>query len=475
MPAETGLPAGAAAAPSPRSYRTTALIIACALFMQNLDSTVLATALPTMARDFRLPPAQMSLGLTSYLLALAIFIPASGSAADRFGARHVFAAAIAIFTLGSVACGLSGSMTTFVAARFAQGIGGAMMVPVGRLVLLRSVAKRDLVSAMSWLAMPAMVGPILGPPVGGLLVTYLDWRWIFWINVPVGVLGVVLVARFIDNVRAGEPRPFDRRGFVLSAAALSTALFGLQLASRPGHGAIAAALVAFGGVAGAAYLAHARRSMYPILDPALLRVPTFGLSVIGGTLIRITQGAQPFLLPMMMQIAFGLTAAASGAVTVAIAVGSFAMKGAARPLLKRFGFRTCLTAIGLLAPLAYGVTAFFRPDWPWAAIYAVLLVCGFLMSLQFTAYNTIAYDEIDGPRLSAATSLYATMQQIALSLGVCAAASMLNLSVAIRGHAAPRFEDFSIAMWAVVAASLCAIFVNLRFSSSAGEELRGRN
>ena len=431
-----------ASAPSSgaRNYRTVALIIACGLFMQNLDTTVLATALPTMARDFNVPLTQISLALTSYLLALSIFVPASGTIADRFGARRVFQVAIGVFTLGSIGCGFSHDLTTLVVARFAQGIGGAMMVPVGRLVLLRSVAKRDLVSAISWLAMPAMIGPILGPPVGGAIVTYLEWPWIFWINVPMGMLGIVMVGKFIEDVPAAEDPRFDALGFILCGVALSATIFGLQLGSRPGHGHIAIVLLAIGVVGIVGYVLHARRAARPILDLRLLAVPTFRLSVVGGTLMRITQGAQPFLLPMLMQVGFGLSAAASGSITVATAIGSFAMKSVVVRLLRRFGFRRTLTVAGFAAPLVFAVTGLFRPGWPWAAIIGVLLLYGFLTSLQFSAYNTIAYDEIDQRQMSAATSFYSTFQQVALSLGVCAAASTLSLSLAFSGHASPAFS-----------------------------------
>jgi len=467
-------PAPGAAAQPARHYRTTALIIACALFMQNLDSTVLATALPTMAHEFGIAPTGISLALTSYLLALALFIPASGSTADRFGGRRVFQIAIMIFVMGSIACALSTDLATLVLARFFQGMGGAMMMPVGRLVLLRTVAKRDLVAAMSWLTMPAMIGPILGPPVGGLIVTYLDWRWIFWINLPIGLAGVFLVGRFIDEVRSSDVRPFDLTGFLLSGLGLGATMFALELLSRPGHGAFILPLLATGLVSIAAYLVHARRAAQPILDLTLLRIPTFRLSIIGGTLMRITQGAQPFLLPMLMQLAFGLSAAASGAVTVAPAIGAFFMKGTARTLLRRFGFRTTLTTVGMLVPLLYAVTGFFRPDWPWTAVYAVLLVCGFLTSLQFTAFNAIAYDEIDTRRMSAATSFYSTVQQLAMSLGICTAAGVLGVVSAARSHEVPQFGDFSVAIWTVAAISLTAVFFNLRFDRNAGHELSGR-
>ncbi|MFV0625550.1 MFS transporter [Sphingomonas sp. ac-8] len=456
------------------NYRTVALIVACAMFMENLDATVLATALPTMARDFGVHAPEMSIALTAYLLALAMFIPASGFVADRFGAKPVFRGAIAAFVLGSLACGLAPTLPSMAAARFLQGIGGAMMMPVGRLVLLRSVAKRDMVSAMAWLIMPALIGPILGPPVGGFIVTYADWRWIFWLNLPIGLAGFLLVGRFIADVREPGAQPFDRAGFLLSAAALGCLLLGFEMASRSDGARLAAPLIGFGAVAGLLYLRHARRTAHPILDLSLMRVPTFRLSVLGGSLTRVTQGAQPFLLPLMMQLGFGLTAAQSGAMTVATAIGSFGMKGVARRLLHRFGFRSSLIVMGLLATASYAVCGLFRPGWPMPAMFAVLVVSGFLMSFQFTAYNTIAYDEIDKARMSAATSFYSTFQQLMLSLGICTASLALHTSMLATGRASPGFADLSAAFWTVTAISLGALLVNLRFDRQAGAELSGR-
>ncbi len=461
------------AAPT-RNYRTVALIIATAMFMENLDATVLATALPTMARDFGVAAPAMSIALTSYLLALAMFIPASGTMADRFGARPVFRAAIGVFVAGSLACGLAPSLEWMVVARFVQGIGGAMMMPVGRLVLLRSVAKRDMVSAMSWLIMPALVGPILGPPLGGFIVTYLDWRWIFWLNLPIGLLGIVLVGRFIADIREEAPHAFDAIGFILSGVALGCLLFGFEMTSRPGEAAVAAALVGIGALFGLAYWRHARRAEHPILDLSLMRIATFRLSVLGGSLTRITQGAQPFLLPLMMQLAFGLSAAQSGAMTVAGAIGSFGMKGVARRILKRFGFRSSLIVMGVLGTGAYAICGLFRPDWPLPAVFAVLVLSGFLISFQFTAYNTIAYDEIGKDRMSAATSFYSTFQQLMLSLGICVGATALHVSMLSRGGEAVAFTDFTVAFWTVTAISLLAVFVNWRFDPQAGAELSGR-
>jgi EmrB/QacA subfamily drug resistance transporter len=455
------------------NYRTVALIIATAMFMENLDATVLATALPTMARDFGVRAPEMSVALTSYLLALAVFIPASGVAADRFGAKLVFRAAIGLFVIGSLACGLTPNLPLMALARFVQGVGGAMMLPVGRLVLLRSVAKRDMVSAMSWLIMPALVGPIVGPPVGGFIVTYLDWRWIFWLNLPIGIIGILLVGRFIADVREPGVHPFDGRGFVLSAVGLGCLLAAFEAAGRSGGGWIAGLLAIVGLGAGALYLVHARRAAHPILDITLMRVPTFRLSLVGGSLTRITQGAQPFLLPLMMQLAFGLSAAASGAMTLASAIGSLCMKGLAPRILRRWGFRSSLTVMGALGAGGYAMCGLFRPGWPLLAVFATMLASGFLMSFQFTAYNTIAYDEIGKERMSAATSFYSTFQQLMLSLGICIGALALHVSMAVRGAARPDFPDFSTAFWTVTAISLGATFVNLRFDRNAGAELTG--
>jgi len=460
--------------PAQRNYRTVALIIACALFMEQMDATVLATALPTMARDFHVPATSLSSALTSYLLALAIFIPASGRMADRFGSKTVFRLAILLFLAGSILCGQATTLPFLIAARFLQGVGGAMMIPIGRLVLLRSVAKEDLVQAMSWLIMPALVGPILGPPVGGFIVTYLNWRWIFYLNIPVGILGVVLVTLFIGQVRGERPAKADLGGFVLSGISLGCLLFGFEMTSRTGELNTALVLIAIGAVAGALYIWRARGREAPILDLTLMRVPTFRLSVIGGSLTRITQGAQPFLLPLMLQLGFGMSAAASGMITIAGAIGSLAMKWFAPRVLKRFGFRSSLIVNGLFGTAGYAVCGLFRPAWPVAAIFAVLAVSGFFMSFQFTAYNTIAYDEIPPERMSAATSFYATFQQLMLSLGICVGALALHLGMMATGRTVPLLTDFTLAFLVVTAVSASATIWNARFSATAGDELSGR-
>jgi MFS family permease len=361
-----------------------------------------------------------------------------------------------------------------VLARFVQGIGGAMMIPVGRLVLLKSVAKRDMVSAMTWLTTPALVGPVIGPPLGGFIVTYLDWRWIFYINFPIGVLGIYLVGRFIADIREEHPGRFDPAGFVLSGISLGCLLFGFEMGSRAGEGVLAIMLILIGIAAGLLYLRHARRIDAPILDLTLMRNENFRLSVIAGSLTRITQGAMPFLLPLMMQLGFGFSAARSGTITVATAIGSLTMKAFAPRVLRSFGFRKALIVNGLIGTLGYAVCGSFRPGWPIPAIFTVLAICGFLFSFQFTAYNTIAYDGIDKGRMSAATSFYSTFQQLMLSLGICIGASSLHIAMLARGHVRPELDDFTISFAVVTVISALATIWNLRFDPDAGAELSGR-
>ncbi|MBS0562800.1 MAG: DHA2 family efflux MFS transporter permease subunit [Proteobacteria bacterium] len=456
--------------------RTLSLIVASAMFMEQLDGTVLATALPAMAQSFGTEPLRMNVALTSYLLSLAVFIPVSGTVADRLGARTVFRGAIFFFTLGSILCGLSNSLAMLIGARIVQGAGGAMMVPVGRLTLLRTATKAELVAAMVFLMIPATTGPILGPPLGGFLVTYLNWRWIFYINVPVGIAGLIAATLFIEDLRFPAQARFDTLGFILSGVALASLVFGIELASR-GVGQISstAALFAVGLAAAILYFRHSRGHAEPILDFALMRVPTFGISVLAGAFSRIAVGAQPFLLPMMLQLGFGMTAAQSGSTTLAMALGSLVMRPCARVVLRRLGFRWTMIWVGTLATLLLALCAALRPSWPYAAVFAVLFLGGFFQSLQFMAYNTVCYADIPRLRMSRATSFYTTFQQICLSLGIATAAASLAASTALSGHASPALSDFSFAFLVVAAIAMLAPVVSARLAPDAGAELIGKS
>ena len=460
-------------APQPH-FRTIALIVGAALFMETLDSTVLATALPSMARELGVSAPSLSIALTSYLISLAVFIPVSGRIADRFGARTVFRAAIVIFLMGSIACANAPTVAFLVVARFVEGIGGALMMPVGRLVLMRSVQKRDLIQASSWVLIPAVVGPIMGPPVGGLIITYLhSWRYIFYINVPIGLLGIVLVSLYIANTKGEVPAKTDYKGIFLSSLSLGLLLFGFELVSHDGAFALALSFLTIGALLGALYIYHARVARDPILDISLMRIPTFGTSVIAGAITRLTQGAHPYLLPLMMQLGFGLSAAQSGLMTLATAVGSIAAKPVAPLLLRRFGFRDTLVVNGFFSSAGYVLCGLFRPGWPMPLMFLMMLAAGFFMSLQFTGYNTIAYDEIDQDRMGSATTFYTTFQQLMLSMGICAGAAALQGAMVLRGHHVPQFVDFTAAFWTVALVSLSATIWNRRFSHEAGTEISG--
>ena len=451
--------------------RLTALIVACALFMQNLDGTVIATALPAIARAFGSDPVSMNVALTSYLLSLSVFIPASGWFADRYGSRNVFRAAIAIFTVGSILCGRADSLGFLVAARVLQGVGGAMMIPVGRLVLLRTAAKNELVAAMAWLTIPALIGPVVGPPLGGIIATYTSWRWIFDINVPIGVAGIVLVTLFVDDVREPPPGKFDLTGLVLMGTALACLMFAIETAGGVVAWPATVAMLGAAALAVLLYARHARRTVAPLLDFTLMRLRTFAVSVCAGSLFRIGIGAIPFLLPLMLQLGFGQSAAQSGAITFASSAGALVMKPVATRVLRDFGFRRVLLWNGLVSAVLLGICAFFRPSWPLIAIYSVLLIGGFFRSLQFTAYNTIAYAETDRARMSAATSLYSTLQQVSLTLGITAGAASLGVAMFFSRHTQPVTLDFGLAFIVVTVFCASAAPISLLLPPDAGSEL----
>jgi EmrB/QacA subfamily drug resistance transporter len=452
------------------------LIVACALFMENLDGTVISTALPAMARSFGTSPIHVSLGITVYMLSLAVFIPVSGWIADRFGARTIFRAAIGVFTLGSVLCGVCENLPEFAAARVLQGIGGAMMVPVGRLVMLRSVAKSELVRAMAYLTVPALLGPVLGAPIGGFITSFVSWRWIFFLNVPIGVLGMVLATLHIQNLREADPPPLDWLGFALTSTALTCLIYGLELAGQDRANAqMAGTLIGLGLATGVLAVFHARRHPHPLVDLSLLRIPSFAMNVVGGSLFRIGVGALPLLLPLMLQVGFGMSAFLSGMLALASSVGALAMKASARPILRGLGFRTVLVGNGLIsAALIFG-NGMFTPATPLAIILVVLLAGGFFRSLQFTSLNTLAYADIPVAKMSAATSFSGMVQQVALGTGVAFGAILLHATLAWRGDAGGALTgmDFRIAYGAVSAVSAAAALCFLRLDRHAGSDVSG--
>lgn len=453
----------------------TPLIVATALFMENMDATVISTSLPAIARDLLVEPIGLKLALTSYLVSLAVFIPISGWMADRFGSRRIFRAAIVVFVSGSVLCALSNTLGGFVLARFVQGIGGAMMVPVGRLVILRTTSKADLVRALSYLTVPALLGPVIGPPLGGFISTYLHWRWIFLINIPIGVLGWVLAKRHIEDLKNEQVPPLDWLGFALSGVGLSLLMLGLASEGRHLVSAQWSVVLAATGMGLLwLYLLHYRRTAHPLLDLSLLRLPTFHAGVVGGFVFRVGIGATPFLLPLMLQLGLGLNPFVSGLLTCSTAVGAIFMKTLVMRILRRYGFRRVLMVNSMLAGLSIAAYALFyeAPSYVWMLLVFVLGGC--LRSLQFTSLNAISFAEVESGSMSHATSLSGVAQQLAAGCGVTAGAFVVQGVSGLQGHAALTVVDFA---WAFAIMGALTMLSGLMFATldpRAGEELASR-
>jgi len=456
--------------------RLVPLIVAVALFMENMDSTVIATSLPAIARDIGTNALALKLAVTTYLLALAIFIPASGWTADRFGARTIFRTAIAVFMVGSIGCALSQSLHHFVIARFLQGMGGAMMTPVGRLVLVRSIDKRRLVDAMAWVSIPALVGPVMGPPLGGFITTYLSWHWIFLINIPIGLIGIVLVTRYIENIRAEVRERFDPVGMLLAGLGIAGVAFGLTALGAKGFlpTELLIAMIAGGAVCIVFYMLHSRRVAAPVIDLSLFRLPGFRAGVAGGFVFRVGAGALPFLLPLMLQVGFGKTPFESGLITFATAAGAMSMKSAVATILRRFGYRNVLTWNALIASAMVAACALFTAHTSVLIMFAVLFAGGFFRSLQFTSAMTIGFADVDPHRMSRATSLAAVCQQLSVSAGVALGALTVELVVAFRGESVIGERDFAPAFLLVALISALSVFVFGRMSKETGAELIDR-
>jgi EmrB/QacA subfamily drug resistance transporter len=451
------------------------LIVATALFMENMDSTVIATSLPAIAADIGTSPLTLKLAITSYLLSLAVFIPASGWTADRFGARAVFSIAIAVFMIGSIGCALSSSVTDFVIARIVQGAGGAMMTPVGRLVLLRSIDKSALVNAMAWVTVPALVGPVIGPPLGGFITTYFTWHWIFLINIPIGLLGIFMALRYIDPIRSEDPERFDLLGLILAGIGLGGIAFGLSVAGlNLLPWTIVVALIAVGSISMTLYVIHAKRTASPVLDFMLMRLPTLRASIIGGFLFRLGIGALPFLLPLLMQVGFGLSPFKSGLVTFASAVGAMGMKTLAARIIRTFGFRNIMTINAIVSSVFLAACALFTASTPLLLIMIILVVGGFFRSLQFTAINTVAYAEVEPAQMSRATTLVSVNQQLAISAGVAVGAFSVETTMLLHHVSELNAADFAPAFIVVAIISAVSTWFFYQMPDDAGHEISGR-
>ena len=447
------------------------LVIGCAFFMEGLDSTMIAVAIPDMAKGLGSNPLRLNLVITTYLLSLAVFIPLSGWIADRLGARVVFCVAIAIFATGSALCGLSTSLPMLLLMRVVQGFGGAMMTPVGRLILLRSFPRSGLVSAMNWMTIPAMIGPTVGPIVGGFLTSYFSWRAIFYLNVPIGVVGVVLTLYLIDNFRAPAPTRFDLRGFVLAGFGLAFLQLAIENLGRPivptGLGvllfpaALAISLL---------YIWHARQREDPILDLRLLRIRTFRVGTVTGSLCRMGLDATPFLLPLLFQVGFGLSPFHAGLLTFSSSLGAMLVRTFSGAFLRVFGFRRLLAGNACLAAGVTAACGLLRADTPVWLVVALLLLSGCVRSIQYLGLNAVSYADVPPPLLSKSTSVGGVAQQLARGFGVAIGAALLAV-IAGSGHLS--VGDFQLALFLVALLPLSSVLGFLRLSPVDGAEVSG--
>jgi EmrB/QacA subfamily drug resistance transporter len=452
------------------------LVIGSGLLMQGLEGTAIATALPTMAQALGESPVRLNLAISAYMLSVAVFIPISGWMANRFGARNVFCAAMALFALSSVACGLSTNLEQLLAARVLQGVAGALMTPVGRVVILRATPRDQIVRAMSILTVPAVLGPILGPLIGGVIVEAASWRWIFFLSAPVGLAGLIAAVLVIPGL-GGEPAgPLDLRGLALAGGGVAALVIALgEVGPSNCPPAVTAGLAGLGGLLLLAYAKHARTARSPVLDLSLLRLPAMNVAIVGGGVWRVAMGASPLLLVLLLQVGFGMSPLQSGVISFAGALGALLMKGPATAFLRRYGFRRVLIVNGALTSVLLGGIGLFQASTPHALIFGLLLIGGFFRSLQFTALGTLCYADVPDSALGGASALASMTQELAQSLGVALAAVTLQSLLALRHGATFAAEDISLSFFVMGGLSLLSLPLFQRLPAGAGDVLSGRS
>ncbi|MDK9585548.1 MFS transporter [Lelliottia wanjuensis] len=461
-----------------RGLSPAALLVAGAFFMEFLDGTVIATALPDMAKSFGVQAVDLNIGISAYLITLAVLIPASGWIADRFGARKVFAVALAIFTLASVLCGLSTTVDQFVAMRVLQGMGGALMVPVGRLAVLRTTPKHQLITAIATLTWPALVAPIIGPPLGGFITSYADWRWIFFINVPLGMLAIILALRIIPDLHDDARRPFDTPGFIATTIAMVSLVYAMEsMGAQHPDGLLTVGLLAVGVVTLIYALRHFQHAEWPMIRLDALQVPTFRVTMYGGSLFRASISAVPFLLPLMFQVGFGMDAFHSGLLVLAVFVGNLTIKPATTPLIRRLGFRKLLLINGALNVLSLLACAIITPQTPVWLIMLILYLGGVFRSIQFTAVSTLAFADVPSAQMSYANTLFSTATQLAVGLGITLGAIGIRIGEklgSVLGITDVPGISFRLAFVAIALICLVGMVDTLRLTKDAGSAVSNK-
>ncbi|MCW2558682.1 MAG: putative transport protein hsrA [Mycobacterium sp.] len=450
--------------------RGMALLVAGAFFMEILDATIIGPAIPRIAESFRVDPVDVNVAISAYLVTVAILIPASGWVADRLGARRVFLTAIAVFTVASVGCAASTSLPMLVAMRVLQGVGGAMMVPVGRLAVLRCSAKSDLVRAISVLTWPALLAPVIAPAIGGAISTFWSWQWIFVVNIPVGIVGFTLSLKLFRGSRAPRTPPLDWLGLTVLGAAIAAVLIALEGIRLTGTDWTYVVI----GAAGATILfvvatIHLLRSPHPLVDLRVLRTPTLRISVSAGALYRLAMTAVPFLLALQFQLSFGWTPLSAGIAVAALFVGNIAIKPATTPLMRRFGIRRLLLGNALLSAGWFGLLAAVGPNTPISVIVGILIVSGAFRSIGFTAYNSLAFADVNGDELAHANTLNAAVQELAAGVGIAVAAlavALLTSLASAGGHGSS--SAYSWTYLALGMLTLLTAVETLRLPSDAG-------
>ena len=452
-----------------------ALIVACAMFMQNLDSTIIVTALPAMARSFATNASRVSEGITAYALAAAVCIPASAWLADRIGARTLFCAAIALFTVSSMLCGLAGGFAGFIAARLVQGGSAAMMSPVGRMIVLRNTGKSELMQTLSTLVWPALLAPVIGPALGGFITGALSWRWIFYVNLPIGVAAIALVLAVIPQHKSEKRAAFDTRGFVLLALAVGCLTYGLDLLGGE-HPQVPLALGLFGAAlaAGFAAVRHLEGAAEPLIRIDVLHKREFRVATItGGGLSRAAISATPFLLPMMLELAFGYSPLEAGVLLLIYMLANLLMKAVTNPIIRRFGLRRVLVVNGAITAVGIAACAGITPALPKTLMVLILLGAGASRSLQFTAMMFTTFADVTPEERAPASVLFSLTQQIAMAAGVAAAALMLNFTRLLRHSAALTAFDFRAAMVLMGGLGALAVIAYARLPHDTGAEVSG--